>query len=586
MNKFYTYIILLILIIFFFIKNYKSIEGFEDTKKNILIVGGTSGIGNNLLKIFPVEKYNIMIVGRKKIPTPNVITISSDLSKKDSVDRIYNYIEKNYGYLDLLINNFYDSNKIDDMNYQINTNLINNININKKFYNIMKPSSMIINVSTGISNSVDSIDDSIDSYVLIKNAIEKYTKILASKIYYRKIAVTCLRINNSYKTDLTKNFGINLKSGNSDEINKCFSYIISKNWNEVTGRIFISSDILDKNESKDLDIDYTLNNTGIDFLKKNKSLVGLNIFEMSENIKKVIHNNIWNFEKYMNEKGNLRELIGKKYNIKSQILFHNGTMDFLNNILPVFVKKNHNIITPKTSWFAIKEISEKHNIVLNLSNTFVKDKYEYIDFNDIYYKINSNTRLIYLVGPIVKNYFDDFYKKINSNIIIVIDMCYYDFFSNLRNLSNFSDLVSKDNIIIVNTFSKFYSLPGLNLSYSITNHKLNNILKNIYNYPVNNFKEQIAFTAMNDTSRNNHVISHYSKERERLGILLEKSKLEYYFTFQNCLNIKTNIKENEIKKKLNTKNIDIMFVLEDNIFLFPLEKPKTNDIIIDLLINN
>jgi len=571
---------------FLLLKRFNSIEGFEETKKNVLIIGGTSGIGKNLIKIFPINKYNVLIVGRKKNPTSNVITISSDLSKKDSVNRIFNYVEKNYGHIDLLINNFYDSKKIDDIDYQINTNLINNININKKFYNIMKPYSTIINVSTGISNSVDSIDDSIDSYVLIKNAIEKYTKILASKIYYRKIAVTCLRINNSYKTDLTKNFGLNLEFGNADEINKCFSYIISKSWNEITGRIFISTDILDKKETKDLDMNYTLNDTGIDFLKKNKSLIGLNIFKMSDNIKKVIHNNVWNFEKYMNESGNLKEIIKKRYNFKSQILFHNGTMDFLNNVLPIFVKKNHNIITPKTSWFAIKEISEKHNIVLNLSETVIRDNYEYIDFNDIYHKINSNTRLIYLVGPIVKNDFDDFYQKINNNIVVIIDMCYYDFFSNLKNLAKFSDLISKDNIIIVNTFSKFYSLPGLNLSYSITNHKLNNILKNIFNYPINNFKEQIAYTAINDKKRNNNVIIHYSKERERLAKFLKNNKIEYYFTFQNCLNIKTNIKENEIKKKLYAKKIDIMFIFENNLFLFPLENSKTNDVIINLLINN
>lgn len=577
---------MIMIILFILIKNYKSIEGFKETKKNVLIIGGTSGIGNNLLKIFPTTKYNVMIVGRKKNPTPNVITISSDLSKKDSVDRIFNYIRKNHGYIDLLINNFYDSKKIDDIDYQINTNLINNININKKFYNIMKPTSMIINVSTGISNNVDSIDDSIDSYVLIKNAIEKYTKILASKIYYRKIAVTCLRINNSYKTDLTKNFGLNLEFGSADEINKCFSYIISKSWKEVTGRIFISNEILDEKETKDLDMNYTLNDTGIDFLTNNKSLVGLNIFKMSDNIKKVIHNNVWNFEKYMNEKGNLKETIEKIYNFKSQIIFHNGTMDFLNNVLPIFVKKNHNIITPKTSWFAIKEIPEKHNIVLNLSETYVKDNYEYIDFNDIYHKINSNTRLIYLVGPIVKKDFEDFYNKINNNIIFIIDMCYYDFFSNLNKFSKFSDLISKDNIIIVNTFSKFYSLPGLNLSYSITNHKLNNILKNIFNYPINNFKEQIAFTALNDTQRNNKVLKHYSKERERLSKILEKSKVEYYFTFQNCLNIKTNMKENEINKKLYAKKIDLMFILENNLFLFPLDESKTNDLVVSLITNN
>lgn len=581
----YLFIFILFLIILNILFKQSNIENFKNEKKNILIIGGTSGIGKKIIPIFSPDINNVIVVGRKNIKHSNIKSLQYDLSKKDNIDKLYNYIQENFQNIDILVNNFYDSTNSEDINYQFNTNLVNNLIINKKIYTLMKHDSIIINISSGVTSIVDSVDDFIDSYNIIKTAIEKYTKLLASKIYYRKIAVTCLRIDDSYKTNLTKNKLSNnyYKLKEPDELKKCFKYLITQKWSSITGRIFNSSDIINNNPNIHYESNFNpRQNTVLDFINNtDKKISGLNIFGMSNKVKNVIKNNIWNFDKYVSEKGNLRTLISKKYNInENSIIYHNGTIDFLSLILPIFVKNGHNIITPKNSWFAIDEISSKYNINVKLSKMYIKNFIQHIDVDDIINNIDSNTRMICITAPILKLEFDKLYNKLlDYNIPILIDLCYQDFtkdpkYSSIKNLL-------RNNVIMINTFSKLYSLPGLNLTYTIASKKLNIIIKNITNYPINEFKEQIAFSAINDTTRNDMVIKYYTDEKERIKKMLNDKK--FYFSLQNTVKVETNLNEKEIQDKFNSNNIKMDIILNDKMLEFPISHKKINDNIIKLI---
>ena len=86
--------------------------------KNVLITGGSNGIGKEMAKIFYQKGYNLILTGRnlqnldkakQDIMSENsngfIETISADLSTKNGADSIYQYTEKNRIQIDVLVNN-------------------------------------------------------------------------------------------------------------------------------------------------------------------------------------------------------------------------------------------------------------------------------------------------------------------------------------------------------------------------------------------------------------------------------------------------------------------------------------------------
>lgn len=86
-------------------------------KKNVLITGGTSGIGLELARLFAKDSYNIIIVARKqnelsqasaelqKISPIDVTTISKDLFDPQNAFEVYNEIKSKGIKIDVLVNN-------------------------------------------------------------------------------------------------------------------------------------------------------------------------------------------------------------------------------------------------------------------------------------------------------------------------------------------------------------------------------------------------------------------------------------------------------------------------------------------------
>lgn len=77
--------------------------------KNIILTGASSGIGEELLKILKNYDVRIIAVARNvsKIPDygEKITTFSCDLSKKEEVDRLFEYAEKLFEHIDIFIAN-------------------------------------------------------------------------------------------------------------------------------------------------------------------------------------------------------------------------------------------------------------------------------------------------------------------------------------------------------------------------------------------------------------------------------------------------------------------------------------------------
>lgn len=185
--------------------------------KKLIFVGGSKGVGKELLNILSKQNYEIINLSRSKSKIKNILDIKCDISNLQSVKKAFDKIKN----IDILINNsaisFYSKNKVANFNKIIDVNLKGifyccNFAIPKLIKN---KKSIIINI--GSINAYTAFPNN-PGYVSSKAAIVSLTRSLA--LDYGKYGLRVNSISPGYlKEGMAKKSFIN-KNERKKRINR------------------------------------------------------------------------------------------------------------------------------------------------------------------------------------------------------------------------------------------------------------------------------------------------------------------------------------------------------------------------------
>lgn len=518
-------------------------------EKTVFITGSTKGIGHFFYK--HLRDHRVITHGRSAGGSP--WHIACNLCDINCIEQIFSKIS-HLGKIDMFIHNCY----IDD------------ISISKKLIDGMasyiKKEGKIILISSGLAANFRHGDDFTNQYTLVKAGLEKYMKILADKYYCREMCFTTLQIDRTYDTVMTK--GLDTEKNDMNELGTCIDFFLEKPWDELTGRCFISSAIISRTPGYGLELNYQ--HLGENSLK-GRIFLGNRVL-LNQNRVKNENLSDTDLSSYGSGSFRLCKKLAEIHKVSAEnIELHDGTLNFLEIMINVMVKHGHDILCFDPSWNIIKDIAHERNVITDFIR--VSGHKLIPDYDRMLERIGSLTRLIYLVAPLNRLSLVLFLTRIPGNIPVIIDFCYNEFFPSDENIgmNDFAD--SPMPVISISTFSKFYGMPGLKLSYSVSNREIKALISKFFHKPVDKRRETAALTLLSDLEYQDRVRCFYKEEMRKYTGFLEKLDTDY------AVNTPMSLLIFNTDKNIPSGLSDYI-IADSNGWLITIQDSKTNDKII------
>ena len=225
----------------------------------VLVTGASHGIGRAVVKelskdCIVIANYNKSLKEAESLKTEigdNLEIYKADVSKRNEVKQMIQYIIEKYGHLDIVVNNagidlvkLFTEVTDDDWNFVINTNLYSVFCVSQESAKIMikQKSGNIINISS-IFGIIGASCESI--YAVSKAGIDGLTKSLAKELGPSNIRVNSIApglIDTKMNSDLSKEDIVNIENeiplgriGKPEEIAKTVRMILDNDY--ITGQI-------------------------------------------------------------------------------------------------------------------------------------------------------------------------------------------------------------------------------------------------------------------------------------------------------------------------------------------------------------
>lgn len=231
--------------------------------KTVIVTGGSRGIGAAIVKELAKENYNVVLnynkseVAAKQIQREfeeqgiNIEIYQADVSKREEVKTMVEYVVNKYGKIDVLVNNagisfvkMFTEMKDEEWNYVINNNLYSVFCVSQEVAKNMinRKSGVIINISS-IFGIIGASCESI--YAVSKAGIDALTKSLAKEFSLSNIRVNSVApglINTEMNNDLSEEDIKNIEAeiplgriGKPEEVAKAVKMLIENDY--ITGQV-------------------------------------------------------------------------------------------------------------------------------------------------------------------------------------------------------------------------------------------------------------------------------------------------------------------------------------------------------------
>jgi histidinol-phosphate aminotransferase len=206
-------------------------------------------------------------------------------------------------------------------------------------------------------------------------------------------------------------------------------------------------------------------------LEKIKNFTNINRYGVVDNEFIILLNKIKEYNELINE--------------DDTILLTNGSDNALRLVLELFATDETKVLLPVPSYVHFECMLDTFK-VKQVDKPYMNYKLTNDELNNLLLlNLKNNYDLCYLVNPtmpIGKTLSPECIKNMLSlypNTIFIVDEAYIEF-SNSKTLSPLIE--EYNNLIVIRTFSKFFSLASLRIGYLISNSKIIKLLKPYYNY--------------------------------------------------------------------------------------------------------
>jgi len=213
----------------------------------------------------------------------------------------------------------------------------------------------------------------------------------------------------------------------------------------------------------------------------------------------------------------LKKAMAKRLKVKPEnIVFGNGSDELLFYLMLAYLEPGDTIVVPEPT-FAMYEIIAQSVGARTIKSKLTSDSD--IDAEDILKKVKKHKAkfvfLAYPNNPTGKCFSDEQLLKLidNTDCFVVMDEAYYEF-----SQRTYLPLISAyDNVIVMRTFSKAFSMAGLRLGYMISNCEVISVMNKIrLPYNINSLSQAIAELALKHEKTTQKSIDKIICERERV----------------------------------------------------------------------
>jgi histidinol-phosphate/aromatic aminotransferase/cobyric acid decarboxylase-like protein/NADP-dependent 3-hydroxy acid dehydrogenase YdfG len=449
------------------------VEGFSAAAppRTILITGSSRGIGFALAERLVSAKWRVIIHGRrpetveaalKKLPGAKAGVVA-DLSTHEGCVKLFESVD----HLDAIVHCAgtplpESMTKISDMDpaYWEKTQAVH---LNAAVYIAQLAAPLLTGPLVLVSSGAADMDQTLDgivpaSYIVAKAGVEKLTRVLADEWASSAASVTCVQIDATVDTALTRGMGGGSDVG-PEPVAAALEAVLNMPRSQVHGRVLALSHIMAKDEQK-----------SVRALLAHADLTRLQSSEVGRK-------EYFNASEYQGTEppAVLVDALSAFSRIPSDsIAVFPGTLAAIDTILTAFTKPNKRVLLSDPEWAPLELMFMKRRIAYQKVDQ--PDAGATTDLDRI--QPGPDTRAIYLSSPhflsgrsLDIEDFERFVKRVPAGVPIIVDQCYLDYAE--KPALRVEDLFLRyPQVIGVRSCSKFLGLPAQRVAYVVAHPEI------------------------------------------------------------------------------------------------------------------